>query len=74
MKHLGEPERSDAVELPLSRGERERLRALLELPPGRRPRSPGAGSLVGLALALGVLVGLALLLAPNEPVARAFLD
>lgn len=74
MKHWDERVAPEAAELRLSSGERERLRALMDLPPGRRPQSPGTGSLIGLGLALGVLVCLALLLAPAEPVARELLN
>jgi hypothetical protein len=73
MKHWDGRDR-DTAELPLSKQERERLRAMFtERPTGRRPARPHVGSLIGLALALGVLAGVALVLAPADPVSPRLL-
>ena len=68
MKHWDGRDRTDAAELPLSPAERARLRALFATPAHRvRPR-PQMSSWIGLALAVGLLAGLALLLAPGDPI------
>jgi hypothetical protein len=69
MKHWDGRDRTDAAELPLSPAERARLRALFELPAHRSQARPHIGSWIGLTLAVGLLVGLALLLAPGDPIA-----
>ena len=67
MKHWDGRDRDQAIELQLSQPERARLARFLEAPRPRR-RQPQIHSLIGLVLALGLLVGLALLLSPGDPV------
>lgn len=68
MKPWDGRDRPGAAELPLSPAERARLRALFEPPAHRGQARPHMGSWIGLALAVGLLAGLALLLAPCDPV------
>ena len=68
MKPWDGRDRPGAAELPLSAAERARLRALFELPAHRSQERPHMGSWIGLALAVGLLAGLALLLAPGDPI------
>ena len=59
----------DVAPLRLSRRERRRIRAMFaEQPAGRRQEKPHVGSLIGLALALAVVAGLAWAVAPVDPV------
>ena len=74
MKHWDERERADVKALRLSPAERERLRALMEPPARQRRSEPQVHSLVGLAIALTVLVGLAVLLAPSDPVSSRLIQ
>lgn len=73
MKHWDGRDRTEA-EHPLSPAERARLRALFEPPAHRRPQPAHVGSVIGLVLAVGLLVGLALLLAPADPISSKLLD
>lgn len=73
MKHWDGRDRPEAA-IPLSPEQRERLRALLAPPAGRPKVRASPGSLVGLALAIGLLVGLTLLLAPASPISPKILD
>jgi hypothetical protein len=74
MKHWDERERADVAPARLSRQDRLRLRALLgEAPPRPRQRLH-AGSMIGLALAIGLAVGLAFLLSPSDPVSTRLLN
>lgn len=73
MKHWDGRDR-DTAELPLSKQERERLRAIFaENPAGRHHERPHIGSWIGLALALAVLAGLAWVMAPSDPVSHKLL-
>ena len=67
MKHWDGRDRDHLAELQLSQPDRARLAKFLEAPKPRRSR-PQIHSLIGLVLALGLLAGLALLLAPADPV------
>jgi hypothetical protein len=74
MQHCDGRDRDDAIPVRLPRRDRPRLAQLQPAPPRRRPRQPvDAGSLIGLALSLGVLAGLAWLLAPADPVSSSLL-
>ena len=68
MRYWDGRDRTEAAEMPLSPAERARLRALFEVPAHRRQRRTHVASVIGLALAIGLLAGLALLLAPADPV------
>ena len=74
MKHWDGRDRDDVTELRLAPPDRARLARIFAAPPPRRRHPPHAGSLVGLALAVGLLVGLALLLAPADPVSSKLID
>ena len=67
MKHWDGRERDQAIEQRLSQPDRARLAPFFEAPRPRRTQ-PQIHSLIGLVLALGLLVGLALLLSPADPV------
>ena len=71
MKHWDGRE-GDHVELRLSPSDEARLAQALR-PPARRQQSPHIGSVIGLALALGLLAGLAWVLAPGDPVSSRIL-
>ena len=86
MKHWDGRDRPEAAELPhatmppawrhgrLPQRDRQRLaRMFMGPPPSRRQPSP-AGSKIGLVLAIGVLVGLAWLLSPADPVSSKILN
>jgi hypothetical protein len=74
MRHWDERERTDDLEpARLSRADRERLKELLEQPAHRKQRQAGIHSLIGLALSLGVLVALAVTLAPGDVVSPKLL-
>ena len=68
MKHWDGRDRPEAIERPLTPAERARLRAMFEPPAHRRQQRAHVGSMIGLVLALGLLVGLAMLLSPGDPV------
>ena len=68
MKHWDERERTDGKAVRLSPAEQERLRALLAPPAHRARVRADAGSVIGLALALAVLAGLAIALGQSGPV------
>jgi hypothetical protein len=75
MKHWDGRDRDDVTELRLPQPDRTRLAQLFGSPQPRRRRQPvHAGSLIGLVLAVGVVVGLALLLSPADPVSSKLLD
>jgi len=74
MKHWDGRDRDDVAPHPLSPAERARLRALFEVPAHRRQHSTHIGSVIGLALAVGLLVGLAFLLAPADPISSRLVD
>ena len=75
MKHWDGRDRDDVAELRLTPQDRERLAELFPTPaPPRRRQQPHAGSVIGLALALGVLAGVAWVLAPGTPVSPRLLD
>ena len=67
MKHWDGRDRGHVTELQISQPDRARLAPFLEAPRARRS-PPQIHSLIGLVLALGLLVGLALLLSPADPV------
>ena len=68
MKHWDGRDRDDAIVLRPPRRDRRRLSAMLAEPPRPRRTPLQLHSLVGLGLAVGVLAGLAWLLAPASPV------
>ena len=69
MKHWDGRDLPDADELRLPQRDRQRLREMFVEPPKtRRGPSPRIHSVVGLALALALLGGLALVLTPSGPV------
>ena len=74
MKHWDGRDLPEAKPLPLTKAERARLRALFEPPPHRRAPPTHAGSKLGLALAFGVLIGLAWLLSPSDPVSSQLVN
>ena len=74
MKHWDGRDLPEAKELRLSRAERARLRALFEAPAHRRQHRTHVGSKIGLALAIGVLIGLAWALSPGEPVSSTLVN
>ena len=73
MKQWDGRDRPQAVELRIPRRDRVRLAQLFEATPPPRPREPQIASVIGLALAVGVLVGVALLLSPSDPVSSKLL-
>ena len=75
MKHWDGRDRDDVAELRLTPPERARLAQFLPAPaPPRRRQQPHTGSVIGLVLALGVLAGVAWVLAPGSPVSPRLLD
>lgn len=74
MKHWDGRDRDDVAQLPLSPAERARLRVLFEVPAHRRQRRAHVGSMIGLVLAVSLLAGLAMLLAPADPISAKLLD
>lgn len=68
MKHWDGRDRDQAVRLQLSPRDRQRFAQFIgtSARPTRQP--PHIGSVIGLVLAVGVLVGVAWMLAPGEPV------
>ena len=75
MKHWDGRDRDDVTELRLARPDSARLAGIFASPPpSRRRQPPHTGSLIGLALAVGLLVGLALLLSPADPVSAKLID
>jgi hypothetical protein len=74
MKHWDDRDAADCRPVRLSRAERKRLRAMFAERPAHRPAvRPHAGSVIGLALAVTVLAGLAWALAPADPVSSRLL-
>jgi ferric-dicitrate binding protein FerR (iron transport regulator) len=74
MKHWDGRDRDDAVLLRLPQRDRARLAQFFEAPSPPRRREPARiGSVIGLALALGMLAGLAWVLAPGSPVSSSLL-
>ena len=75
MKHWDGRDRDDVTELRLAPPDRARLARIFGSPPlTRRRQPPHTGSLIGLALAVGLLVGLAVLLAPTAPISSRLVD
>ena len=74
MRHWDGRDRDDGAALPLTRQERERLRALFRPAPGRPKARPHMGSLIGVTLAFAVLAGLAVLLGPSDPISSKVLN
>ena len=68
MKHWDGRDRDQAVPLRLSHRDRQRYARFFETPARPRRESPDMGSVIGLVLAVCVLVGVAWMLAPGEPV------
>lgn len=73
MKHWDESDRDQAAEVRLSPRDRQRLRDLLTAPP-QPNRGSNVGTLIGVTLSAALLIGLALLLGPNDPVSSKILD
>jgi hypothetical protein len=73
MKHWDGRDRDQAIPLQLSRRDRQRFAQFLEAPAPARRREPQIGSLIGLALSIGLLIGLAWLLTPADPVSSKIL-
>jgi hypothetical protein len=74
MKHWDGRDRNDVAELRLAPPERARLAQFLPAPVSPRRQQPHTGSVIGLVLALGVLAGVAWVLAPGSPVSPRLLD
>ena len=74
MNHWDGRDLPEAKELRLSKAERARLRALFEPPAHRRQHRTHVGSKIGLALAIGVLIGLAWVLAPGDPISAKLVN
>jgi hypothetical protein len=74
MKHWDGRDRDHATELRLPQPDRARLAAMFASPVRPRRQPLQLHSLIGLALALGLLVGLALLLNSGDPVSPAVLN
>lgn len=74
MKHWDGQEAAEPVVPRLSRRERRQLAHLFEFPAHRRHRRADIGSLIGLGLALAMLAGLVVALAPGEPVSPDLLN
>jgi hypothetical protein len=68
MKHWDGRDRDDVVELRLSQADAKRLAEIFKTPVRRRRQPLQLHSVIGLALALGMLVALAMLLSPSDPV------
>ena len=73
MKHWDGRDVADVSPAKLSPRDRQRIRDLFEAPPRTRRRQPQIHSVIGLALAVGVLVGLAWALSPSSPVSSKLL-
>lgn len=74
MKHWDGRDRDDAAELRLSQRDRQRFAQIFSAPPSPRRQPSQAGSKIGLALAVGMLIGLAWLLSPADPVSSKILN
>ena len=74
MKHWDGRDRDDAAELRLSQRDRQRLARIFPASPSPRRQPSPAGSKIGLALAVGMLIGLAWLLSPADPVSSKILN
>jgi hypothetical protein len=73
MKHWDGRDRDHGFPLRVPRLDVARLAQALRSP-ARRQHSPHIGSLIGLALAVGLVAGLAWVLAPADPVSAGLLD
>ena len=73
MEHWDGRDLAQAAPLRLSRRDRRRLERMLGQPARQRHTPPHAATLVGVALALGLLAGLAWALAPVSPVSPEML-
>jgi hypothetical protein len=68
MEHWDGRDRDQTIPFRLPERDRQRIHEIFLEQPRLRRQQPQIHSLIGLALALGVLVGLALLLTPSSPV------
>lgn len=73
MKHWDGRDRDHVVPLRVPRHDEARLAESLRSP-ARRQQAPHIGSVIGLVLAIGLVAGLAWLLAPGDPVSASLLD
>lgn len=73
MKHWDGRDRDDVAGARLSRSDRAHLDRILGHSARPRRAPPHPGSMIGLALALGMLAGLAWLLAPAQAVSSKIL-
>ena len=73
MKHWDERDVADVEELRLPRPEEARLAEMLATRARPRREPVHVGSMIGLALALAVLAGLAWVLTPADPVSPTLL-
>jgi hypothetical protein len=75
MKHWDNPDLAEVARARLTRAERKRVRALFaQVPPHRRDRRPpDVGSIIGVAMALAVLAGIAWAIVPADPVSPKLL-
>jgi hypothetical protein len=74
MKHWDGRDRDHVNELRLARPDRARLAEMLQAPVRPRRQPLQVHSVIGLALAIGLLVGLALLLSPSDPVSSQLVN
>jgi hypothetical protein len=74
MKHWDGRDRDDVVELRLPQSDRARLAEMLSQPVRPRRQPLQVHSVIGLALALGMLVALAMLLSPSDPVSSKLVN
>lgn len=74
MKHWDGRDRDDVVELRLTQPDRARLAEIFRTPVRPRRQPLQLHSVIGLALALGLLVGLAMLLSPSDPVSSQLVN
>ena len=74
MKHWDGRDRTEAFELRPARPEAARVRDLFRESPRPRRAEPQIASLIGLALAVGLLAVLSWALAPDSPVSAQLLD
>ncbi len=74
MKHWDGRDLAQSAPRRLSPRDRQRLAELFEAPVRPRRGEPQIGSVLGLVLALGVLAGVAWMLAPSSPVSPDLLN
>ena len=74
MKHWDGRDRDHVAELRLAQPDRQRIRDLFLETPKPKRKAPQIHSVIGLALAVGLLVGLAMLLAPSHPVSPKLMN